>query len=774
MAKPNGIADNHIKSEHQVEMTEEKQDKGEEDSKWGTWEELLLACAVNRYGTNNWESVAAEIQKRSSIPNPLLLTPGSCRKKYLHLTRRFFTRNRLLVGDNKSDCSDGAGAGAGSGDVDGDIVATDKSVPLLEELRKLRVAELRREVERYDLSIVSLQSKVERMKEDRERSNSEKGEKKSSDLFSKSVKADAKSDRIESEVMGDVKEEPDKSPLSVAGEPVSDKDEQSANDDRVTDRRINDENAGREGNMEEGAKESDRTGEGKETEPAGVEKPVREEDSCYGSSDSVEKEDPELVQQKVKIEPESVSDSPELVESVAESKEDGGGGGGGKEEEAATTTAKEDCSDVQSSATKSREDGDSHQLPRGSCDVEKKCKSPAVKIEGSIECQPLIDFLEDLKRHKLGLVFSRRLDSQETSNYKNMIRQHIDLETVHTRVKEGAYSDSHLKFFRDLLLLVNNAMVFFGKTSTEFVAATKLRDLISSKMTQKIAAKSDSSSDKQSSLQRTSSLSLLPKKENSEQSESLLLKPKLGGPLIFCRKRSSIAAKASGTASSSGSDKKKEQTTSKLGEEKGVPDSKQLFKTEEPRITKKRSRDRFSSVTINNVKKNGKNAVTGNNPSSKQISEKSQVKGAGSSLQQLELPKSENKSKNSNTDPKKRSAATFLNRMKQSSSSKNNGASLDAIKSSSLTKGGGSEPKKNETGKSSGKKEQASSTRVTSEAKSTKEKGTASSPVKKSLGRPPKKGGPATPPPVTGKRNRGDGKESESVATNHKRKRSRK
>lgn len=244
------------------------------------------------------------------------------------------------------------------------------------------------------------------MKEEREKSNSENGDQNSSDLGVKSQE-EAKRDDNEPEIKREVKDEPDKSPLSVAGEPISDKDELSVNESISTDRRSSHEHTGTRGNMGEELKESGRIGEEGEPARAGEEKPVREEDSCYGSSDSVEKEEAEPVQNEVKVEPGSVSGSPGSVESVAESE----GGGGGQEE----ATTKEECSDVQSSATKSRRDGDNDHVLRGSSDhgdLEKKSESATVRIESSVESQPLMDFLEDVKRHKLGSVFLRRLDSQ--------------------------------------------------------------------------------------------------------------------------------------------------------------------------------------------------------------------------------------------------------------------------------------------------------------------------------------------------------------------------
>jgi hypothetical protein len=92
---------------------------------WGTLEELLLACSVRRHGTASWESVATEVQSRTNRAAAARLTPSSCRLRYRLLHRRF------AAGEEPEAASDA----------------------WVEELRKLRVAELRREVERYDLSI---------------------------------------------------------------------------------------------------------------------------------------------------------------------------------------------------------------------------------------------------------------------------------------------------------------------------------------------------------------------------------------------------------------------------------------------------------------------------------------------------------------------------------------------------------------------------------------------------------------------------------------------
>ncbi|CAK9168675.1 unnamed protein product [Ilex paraguariensis] len=691
------------------------------EAKWGTWEELLLACAVNRYGTDSWDSVAVEVQKRSSTSSTLnrLLTPSNCKRKYHDLKRRYTTP----TDPNGDDFEDG------------DDKRT-QTIPWLDELRKLRVAELKLELERYDLSIVyfsdppSLQSKVKRLTEEREQSLRESGnEEERSDL--KSVETEsAEDEKSQSD------NEPEKlSPGSGARKPSVD--ESNSTDPKEEDLKTVIERA-------EKGNEPD-SGPGR----TGSLKPVRE-DSCNGSSESVDKNP---VLESVKVEP--VSDSAELCESVAES-EDG-------EEEGAKET-----SDVQSSASKSMKEGNDKLLCGSSSAGERENEGKSLAVEGtSVESPALVDFLERLRNHKLGSVFYSRLESQETPHYGNLIKQHMDLETVQTRLEEGWYADSKNKFYRDLQLLVNNAIVFFSKESSEFVAAVELRQLISKEKIQS-NVELDLPAEKQTSVPLVS----LPSKHDAEPSDSFLLKPKLSGPLIVCRKRSSIAAKAS--ASSSEGDPKREQTAA-LAEEKPVlgwkKPNKSLVNEEEHKITKKRSSDRFASGS--KISKGNSKTRTNTNPNKnlEANSDQNQVKGR-SSGEHLD-PKSEKKNNPTTSDVKKRSAANFLNRMKRGSSS-NNGLLLETLKSSPLsaennTKGG-SEQKRNGNGKGDGRKDQVP--KRTSGGRQVKQQG---SPAKRSVGRPSKRAAapPPPPPPVLGKRNR-ERVETEAVTSKQPKKRSRK
>ncbi|KAJ8617316.1 hypothetical protein MRB53_013502 [Persea americana] len=76
------------------------------NANWTTWEELLLAFAVNRHSTKSWDSIAIEIQNRTS--SSLLLTADNCKQKYHELQRRFKAVDDKTNGvDDESDnCDD--------------------------------------------------------------------------------------------------------------------------------------------------------------------------------------------------------------------------------------------------------------------------------------------------------------------------------------------------------------------------------------------------------------------------------------------------------------------------------------------------------------------------------------------------------------------------------------------------------------------------------------------------------------------------------------------
>ncbi|XAR54312.1 hypothetical protein NMG60_11029380 [Bertholletia excelsa] len=421
----------------------------EKELTWTTWEELLLGCAVKRHGLENWDSVAMELRSRSSLP--LLLTAQVCKNKFQDLKRRFMDR-----ADHQNDSGD--------------------TIPWLEELRKLRVAELKQEVHRYDISIQSLQLKVKRLQEERERSlkETEKDDEEKPDL--------AESLEVE----------------------TSEKPDQAVNDGSNRENRsFNESNS--TANRPVGEDDRRMEQETAAVKPDPVRKLARE-DSCNDSSDTTAKH------AAVKPSWETKGGHPsELRDSGSESRE-----------------RAVESSEAQSSASLTKKRRRFEEVTGRS---NGRDGSPAtIKLE-EVKSGPLIAFLDIIRSHKHGSVFERRLESQKTKEYKNTIRHHVDLETIRSRVNEGSYS-STTKFYRDLLLLFTNAIVFFPRSSPQSAAAYALRDLVMVKTRNK-------------SPRPDSSPELAPPKPDPERLDPLVANRKFSAPIIVCRRRSSLSAKTS-------------------------------------------------------------------------------------------------------------------------------------------------------------------------------------------------------------------------------------
>lgn len=129
--------ENHQNHKGEAEPDRENNQNQNNNQVWGTWEELLLAFAVNRHGFKDWDTVAMEVQSRATR---LLATARHCEQKFHDLSRRF-----------ADQCNDGLTPPQQDAEAAGD---NSDHVPWLDELRKLRVAELRREVQRRDDSIL--------------------------------------------------------------------------------------------------------------------------------------------------------------------------------------------------------------------------------------------------------------------------------------------------------------------------------------------------------------------------------------------------------------------------------------------------------------------------------------------------------------------------------------------------------------------------------------------------------------------------------------------
>ncbi|XP_009138872.1 bromodomain-containing protein bet-1 isoform X2 [Brassica rapa] len=445
---------------------------------WGTWEELLLTCAVKRHGSKDWDSVAKEVVSRSSLD----ASAPSCRLKYQDLKRRF--RDSVDDDDRR-------------GNSDGEI-------PWLEQLRSLRVAELRRDVQRCDESILSLQLKVKKLEE----------------------------------------EEKD-------GDDV---------------RSIND-----------------------ETEPT------------------------------------NESNSTPPVDKIAD-----------PDHKAATATTEEEEGTVsrRSGMSHSGELGESgtytghrkrkgHEYMSGEDNSIRGESGGNIKPDGN-QSQPLIEIIKMIRSHPRGSVFEYRLRSQETKDYKRVIRQHLDIKTIEKKMEEGSYVSSSLSFYRDLKLLFTNAIVFFPTSSSESKAAQELRTLVSNEMKKETGKSSH--------------------RAIKSEGGSLLSKQKASAPpLVACKKKGSASKK---TLPSSSSFKQKNEI--QVSEEKDVTIT--AIATRRSRKTSKGMEVVAKDTTMGRAKNNNKKQTDSKADSSNDDDEE-------------KTPKIEKK----RASEKKKSVAEFLKRIKNNS-----------------------------------------------------------------------------------------------------------
>ncbi|KAF3320987.1 Bromodomain-containing protein [Carex littledalei] len=302
----------------------------ETEMAWGTWEELVLGGAVLRHGAAAWNAVAAELRSRTRLAH--LFSPQECEAKFAQLQKRY------------------------SG-----------SETWFEELRKQRVDELKRELEKSENSIGSLQSKL--------------------------------------------------ATLSSSGADTTSRTEVNGRDI-----------------ISSSCKE------------------------CQSNSDS-----------------------------VCNSKkcEDNRWHWGVQKKRGRRERKRERESIMDSEANSS-----SHTEKQGSTEVG-VTDSGGASVKSEDENVTRVDLeliFKTILENKECSVFQKRLESQKKNRYKRMIRRHVDLQIVSSKLSKGLIS-SPKELLRDLLLLANNALVFYPKNSPEHNSAIILRNL-SSKTLKKILSSS--------------------------------------------------------------------------------------------------------------------------------------------------------------------------------------------------------------------------------------------------------------------------------------------
>lgn len=238
---------------------------------------------------------------------------------------------------------------------------------------------------------------------------------------------------------------------------------------------------------------------------------------------------------------------------------------------------------------------------------------------------------------------NNHVNFQETERYKKLIRQHMDFKKIQSRLDKGVYADCMNKFFRDLLLLFNNVIIFCRNTSPEHVAAKELRAQVLKEMNRKLGK-----------LKPTTAIKL-----EGKQGADSLAKSNKPSIITVCRKRSSIKAL------SEGFDKKRVKRQRDVDE-----------KPPKKAIEKNSSNGGFANMEDNNKgirKKRTNQEMRVGRSDSRSSSKKSggekerKHKYGGNELSShdgMEETKRENGGK------KKQGAVSFLKRMKQNSPKK--------------------------------------------------------------------------------------------------------
>ncbi|KAK7302721.1 hypothetical protein RJT34_13617 [Clitoria ternatea] len=358
--------------------------------RWGTWEELLLGGAVLRHGTRDWNVVAAELRARTVCP--YTFTPEVCKAKYEALQQRY------------------------SG-----------SMAWFEELRKKRVAELKRALELSEGSIGSLESKLESLKagknEKKDDCNVDNGSG-SQELHVPSQKLE----RVES-----FPKETSKDGLS-AGSFTHETRTNWSSDHPVP--------AGSAEDMETKPEASHST---EQANVLSVDKLAHTiiyegQGRCFKKRRGKRKR----------------KDCGRNIKEASMGESD-----------------LLDSTDVLSWCKESS---------TSNCEVAKSCGVDNQNGKWKeVGVEDMMEILDSVFETKGASAFRRRLDSQKRGRYKKMIRRHMDFDTIRSRISSQTIK-STIELFRDLLLLTNNALVFYSKSTREYKSAQLLRDLVTKKM----------------------------------------------------------------------------------------------------------------------------------------------------------------------------------------------------------------------------------------------------------------------------------------------------
>ncbi|KAE9599295.1 hypothetical protein Lal_00044009 [Lupinus albus] len=347
--------------------------------RWDTWEELLLGGAILRHGTRDWNIVAAELRARTL--SPYTFTPEVCKAKYEDLQQQYYG-----------------------------------SMAWFEELRKKRVAELKKALEISEDSIGSLQSKLEFLKAGKNEKRHDCYVDNGSDNPELDVPA-LKLERFESST-----KETSKDGLSAGSFTHITRTNWSPAEDMGT---------------------------------------------------------------KPKVEHDKVSSVDKLAHTICE-------GQGGCIKKRRGKRKRKNCGrNIMEASVGESELLDSADVVVSWCKESSTSNCGEVAKSCSVDYQNrnskrdgveyIMEILDCIFETKGASAFRRRLDSQKRGRYKKMIRRHMDFDTIRSRISSQTINSAK-ELFRDLLLLTNNALVFYSKSTREYKSALVQRDLVTKKM----------------------------------------------------------------------------------------------------------------------------------------------------------------------------------------------------------------------------------------------------------------------------------------------------
>ncbi|XP_062188296.1 uncharacterized protein LOC133891584 [Phragmites australis] len=381
---------------------------------WGTWEELVLGGAVLRHGGAAWAAVADELRSRS----PCAFSPEECETKFAEIQSRYSACNAWF-----------------------------------EELRKQRVAQLKRELEKSKNSIGSLQSVIESL------SNSKHGD----------GSSECRTSHTES-----------CSPSENTADTNSSSKELSR--DRSSEASFTEEASNCQKSQQLQRCDTDSI-QANNTSPeesflkAQVEKVCTKDSLLWGSR----KQRGARVRKILPKGDDSSRDGEPTSTACIERE----GSSGGCMKDLKTPNVEYGAMkkglktpNVESGVTK--KGLKTTNVESGV--MKNSLKTPKVECGVSVierEKLNLAEILKTISTQGDCLMLQRQVDTQRKgARYKKMIRQHMDFRILHSKIKSGAISSTQ-ELLRDMLLFVSNVLAFYPKATLEHMAAVELRDLAS-------------------------------------------------------------------------------------------------------------------------------------------------------------------------------------------------------------------------------------------------------------------------------------------------------